>query len=122
MLVKHHRASYPSKSYQPSKPFHLIHSDIWGPSRIPTLYGKIWFITFIDDHTRLTWLYLLREKSEITDVFKKNYALINTQFNEKIRIFQSDNGWEYVSTFLGQFFLVRKDCSSKFLCSNTSEK
>ena len=38
------------------------------------------------------------------DVFKKNYALINTQFNEQIRIFRSNNGREYVSTFLGQFF------------------
>ena len=35
---------------------------------------------------------------------KKNYALINTQFNEQIRIFRSNNGREYVSTFLGQFF------------------
>ena len=84
MLAKHHRASYPSKSYQPSKPFHLIHSDIWGPSRIPTLSGKRWFITFIDDHTHLTWVYLLREKGEIANVFKKFHALINTQFNEQI--------------------------------------
>ena len=35
---------------------------------------------------------------------KKIHALINTQFNEQIQIFQTDNGREYVSTFLGQFF------------------
>ena len=71
VLAKHHRASYPSKSYQPLKPFHLIHSDIWGASWIPTLSGKRWFITFSDDHTRLTWVYLLMEKGEIVDAFKK---------------------------------------------------
>ena len=75
VLAKHHRASYSSKSYQPSKPFHLIHSDIWGPSQIPTLSGKRWFITFIDVHTRLTWVYLLREKGDIANVFKKNSCI-----------------------------------------------
>ena len=31
----------------------MIHSDIWGPSRIQSLTGEKWFITFIDDHTRI---------------------------------------------------------------------
>ena len=115
MSVLDTHQSYPSKSYQPSKPFHLLHSDIWGPSRIPTLSRKRWFITFIDDHICLTWVYFLKEKGEFADVFKKFHALFNTQFNEQIRIFRSDNGRKYVYTFLGQFFLVRKALLIKFL-------
>lgn len=53
-LAKHHRAVFPSQPYKKSKPFTLIHSDVWGPSRVTTFSGKGWFITFIDDHTRVT--------------------------------------------------------------------
>ncbi|RVX10632.1 hypothetical protein CK203_016941 [Vitis vinifera] len=30
------------------------YSDVWGPSRIKNVTGSLWFISFIDDHTRLT--------------------------------------------------------------------
>ena len=35
-----------------------------GPSQIQSLTRKKWFIAFIDDRTRVTWVYLLKEKSE----------------------------------------------------------
>ncbi|KAJ9687202.1 hypothetical protein PVL29_015881 [Vitis rotundifolia] len=52
-LAKHHQASFPKSKYKPSIPFTLIHSDLWGPSRTPNRTHKKWFITFINDHTRL---------------------------------------------------------------------
>lgn len=63
LLAKSQRTSYIPKPYQPSKPFYLFHSDVWGPSRVTTVSGKKWFVTFIDDHTRLCCVYLMREKS-----------------------------------------------------------
>ena len=45
-LSKSHKNSYVSKPYIASKPFYLIHSDVWGPSKITTLFGKRWFVTF----------------------------------------------------------------------------
>ncbi|KAE8716080.1 Detected protein of unknown function [Hibiscus syriacus] len=38
--------------------------DIWGPSRVKNADNCKWFITFIDDHSRITWTYLLKDKSE----------------------------------------------------------
>ena len=61
-LVKHHHAHFPSRPYTPSKPFSLIHSDLLGPSKIPTMTGKKWFVTFMDDHTRVCGVYFLSEK------------------------------------------------------------
>ena len=58
-LSKSHRNSYKSKIYHASKPFYLIHSDVWGPSKINTTSGKKWFVTFIDDYTRLCWVFLM---------------------------------------------------------------
>ena len=32
---------------------------------------KNFFVTFIDDHTWLTWVYLMKEKSEVETIFQK---------------------------------------------------
>ncbi|CAL9010842.1 unnamed protein product, partial [Prunus brigantina] len=37
------------------KPFALIHSDVWGPFPVSTVSGIRWFVTFVDDYTRMTW-------------------------------------------------------------------
>ncbi|XP_073225657.1 uncharacterized protein [Cicer arietinum] len=62
-LSKHSHKHYPPQSYKPSQPFSLIHNDIWGPSRVKNITGSKWFVTFIDDHTRVTWVFLMKEKS-----------------------------------------------------------
>lgn len=59
---------------------------------------------FHNDHTRVCWVYLLKEKSEVEHVFKKFYNMILTQFGTKIQILRSDNGREYFTTTLGNFF------------------
>ena len=66
---------------------------------------KKWFVTFINDHTRLTWVYLMKEKSKVETIFKIFYTMVQTQFHEKIQIFKSDNGKEYFNKILGSFFL-----------------
>ena len=93
--------SYKIKDYFPSSPFYMIHSDVWGPSKIHTLNGKRWFVTFIDDHTRLCWMYLMKSKSDVAQIFKEFYTFIETQFQTKINILKTDNGTEYFNTCLG---------------------
>ena len=78
-------------------PFSLIHSDVWGPSPVSTASGHRWFVIFVDDCTRMTWLYLLKHKDEVLRVFKLFHVMVQTQFSAKIQIFRSDNGGEYVN-------------------------
>nr|KYP71376.1 Retrovirus-related Pol polyprotein from transposon TNT 1-94 [Cajanus cajan] len=92
ILAKQSRTNYPSHPYQPSQPFHLIHSDIWGPSRIPNINGARWFITFIDDHTRMCWVYHLKEKSEANTTFKQFHKLVTNIFGSSIHILRTNNG------------------------------
>ncbi|CAN1165217.1 Retrovirus-related Pol polyprotein from transposon TNT 1-94, partial [Linum perenne] len=70
-FAKDHRTVFPLRGYSPSKPFYLIHSDVWGPSKIPTMSGKKWFVTFIDDHTRMSWLYFFTNKSKVDSIFQQ---------------------------------------------------
>ena len=103
-LAKHHRSTFSIQPYQLSKPFLLLHTNVWGPSRISTQSRKKWFVTFIDDYTRVCSVYLLKEKSEVESVFQNFYTMVLTQFQEKIKIVRSDNGKEYFNKILGKNF------------------
>ena len=54
------------------------------------------FLLFIDDFSRMTWLYLLREKSEASSVIESFFNEIKNQFSTSIRVLRIDNALEYV--------------------------
>ena len=120
-LAKSHRINFTPKPYYPSKPFFFIHSDVWGPSKIKTLSGKRGFVTFIDDHTRICWVYLISKKSEVEKLFKDFYNMIETQFETKICILRSDNGTEYFNECLGDF-LTNKGIIHQSTCRDTPQQ
>eukprot|EP00253_Pinus_taeda_P008584 PITA_08584 len=73
----------------------LIHSDICDPMSIRALSGGEYFITFIDDHSRKTWIYFLKTKDEVFDRFRDFKALIENMTRKKIKVLCSDNSGEY---------------------------
>ena len=75
-LTKYHHACFPPQPYKASKPFSIIHSDVWGPSRVITFFNKRWFITYIDDHTQICCVYLSKEKYKTTQVFKNFHNMV----------------------------------------------
>ena len=77
-LAKSHRASFPLILNKSSLPFMVIHSDVWGSSKIPTLSGSRWFVTFIDDCIRMTWLCLMKIKDEVNLLFQNFHKIIET--------------------------------------------
>ena len=59
--------------------FSLIHSDLWGPSKTSNITCSKWFISCIDDdHTRICWVNLLKEKSKVKEILKSFNVMINT--------------------------------------------
>ena len=103
-LVKYQRSVFKAHPYKKSALFTLIHNDIWGPSRVPNLSNTRWFISFINDRSRLCWIYLVEEKFETFSIFKQFHLMVQTQFNSKIKIVCTDNGTEYFSNILGSYF------------------
>ena len=73
---KHIRNTYPNQTYTPSCPFSLIHSDVWVPSRVKNITGARWFISFIDDHTRFTWVFLMKDKFEAGPIFQTFHSMV----------------------------------------------
>jgi hypothetical protein len=85
ILVKSHRVTYPLSMNKSDIPFALIHYDVWGPSPKSTMFGFRVFVIFIDDCTRMTWIYLLKHKKEVFHVFKSFHTMIQTQFAAKLQ-------------------------------------
>ncbi|CAL2249190.1 unnamed protein product [Prunus armeniaca] len=102
-LAKSHRVPFPLSSYKNLVPFSLVHSDVWGPAKITTPWGARWFVTFIDDCTRIIWVSLLQTKWEVSSKFQKFCQMVETQFHTRIRVLQSDNGGEFFNHDLNQF-------------------
>lgn len=53
-IAKHKRVPFPLNNKRCTIPFHLVHTDVWWPSTTPSVSGARWFVTFIDDCTRVT--------------------------------------------------------------------
>src|SRR4051812_18801056 len=51
---KHTRSNYKRIGLRSEKPFEIVHSDVWGPSSIPSTGEHRWFVTFIDCLIRMT--------------------------------------------------------------------
>ena len=79
-----------------------VHSDLWGKSPVESKGRKLYYITFIDDKTRLNHLYLLKTKDEAVDAYKKYEAWMETQMSKKIKILNTDRCGEYT----GKYFVA----------------
>lgn len=78
ILAKSHRVSYSISLNKCEIPFMLIHSDVWGPTPILVSSGIRWFMTFLDDCTCMTWLYLMKGKDEVFRIFRSFHNMIRT--------------------------------------------
>ena len=81
----------------------LIHSDICELNGNITRGGKRYFITFIDDCSRFTYVYLLRNKDEAFEIFKKYKLEVENMHDKKIKVLRSDRGGEYFSSEFDSF-------------------
>ncbi|WVY93468.1 hypothetical protein V8G54_032556 [Vigna mungo] len=104
ILGKQKRVSFQTSRRTPKKDkLELIHSDVWGPTTVPSVGGKQYFVTFIDDHSRKVWVYFLKHKSEVFKAFKIWKAMVENETGLKIKKLRSDNGGEYVDTRFKKF-------------------
>lgn len=95
---KMHRCPFPKTTWRAKAPLELIHADIWGPSRTLSLGNKRYFILFVDDYTRMMWVYFLSEKSEAFSAFLKFKAIVEKHSGHQIKTLRKDRGGEFIYT------------------------
>lgn len=101
-LAKQSRLPFGTSCISSVKPFDIIHCDILGRYKHPSLSGAHYFLTIVDDYTRFTWAFLISHKDETQSLLKHFFAFVTTQFSSHIKTFRSDNGAEFIS--LQSFF------------------
>ena len=99
---KSHKLPYAIPQHSTNRPLELVHSDLWGPSPVLSHLGHKYYVIFIDDFTRYTWMYPLKLKSDVLNIFMNFHQRVERQFNLKLQNFQSDWGGEFqaVSKYL----------------------
>ncbi|GKA79058.1 putative reverse transcriptase domain-containing protein [Tanacetum coccineum] len=71
--------------------------DLWGPYRVHSKEGYRYFLTIIDDYSTAVWVYLVKTKDEVFDVFVSFLNLIHNHFNIKVKTVRSENGIEFIN-------------------------
>ena len=82
----------------------MIHSDLMGPFPHPSIRKASFFLICVDDFSRFTWIYFLKEKFEVFQHLKDFKALVETQSGKKIKVLRTDNGGEYVNHEIHNLF------------------
>ncbi|KAJ9535862.1 hypothetical protein OSB04_un000976 [Centaurea solstitialis] len=100
--AKMKRKTFP-KIERNSEILELVHSDIYELNGVITRGGCRHFITFIDDHSKFTYVYLMKTKDQAFDMFKIYKSMVETQKGKKLKILRSDRGGEYFPTNFTSF-------------------
>ena len=108
-------------------PFDLIHYDIWGPAPIPTKGGSKYFVIFVYDFSRYTWIYLLHYRFELVSIYQILHKMIETQFNRTVKVFRSNNAQEYNDKSFLSFLdshgtLLQRSCPYTFQQNGCAEQ
>ncbi|KAJ4817458.1 polyprotein [Rhynchospora pubera] len=86
-----------------SQVLEIVHTDLCGPMETESFGGSKYFLLFIDDFSRMTWVFFLKNKSETLEHFKKFKAMTEKQTGKQLKVLRSDRGGEYQSKEFNQF-------------------
>lgn len=102
--AKQNRESFPLSSHKSVALFEFVHADVWDPYSVESHDGYKYFLTLVDDFSRVTWIFLMKSKSEVGDLLAYFCTLVKIQFKSMIKIFRSGNGTKFVNTFVNNMF------------------
>jgi hypothetical protein len=87
--AKSHQLPYPMSDSTSKALLELVFSDVWGVA-VESIGRNKYYVSFIDDFSKFTWIYLLKHKSEVFKRFKEFQALVESLFDRKILVVQTD--------------------------------
>lgn len=87
ILEKQHQEIFlKGVAYRVKQPLDLVHTDLCGPMRTQPICESCYFLIFIDDYSRKTWVYFLKKKSKTFAKFKEFKALAENQNDRQIKV------------------------------------
>jgi hypothetical protein len=101
-LGKYAKTTFPSSDNKSKEILDLIHLDVCGPMSAVSIGGFSYYVSFIENHFRKTWIYFMKTKDEDFSRFQEFKALVE-QTGRKIKVLRSDNGGENTSSAFKDF-------------------
>lgn len=103
--VKGKQCRQPFSNSRPTsrRPLERVHTDVFGPFDQETYDGSRYYVSFLDDYTHCSAVYLMKSKSEVFEKFKVYHAMATSHFENKMSRLRCDNGGEYISQKLKEF-------------------
>ncbi|KAJ3708372.1 hypothetical protein LUZ61_012077 [Rhynchospora tenuis] len=94
-LAKSHKLPFSISSSVTHAPLDIIHADVWGPAPVVTSNGFKYYVIFIDDFTKFSWIFFLHSKDEVVTVFSRFKLQVENLFSSTIKILRTDGGTEF---------------------------
>ena len=101
--------------------FDQIHFDVWRPSSVSSIGGSRYFVVFVDNYSRYSWIFNMKYRSELLQVYSNFAKMVETQFSKRIKIFWSDNAFEYTQ-YAFQAVLHSYDTVHQLTCPGTFQQ
>jgi transposase InsO family protein len=97
-------APHPAKNVlTTTRPLELLHMDIFGPVVYVSIGGNKYGFVIVADYSRYTWVFFMKEKSKVHEIFKKFATIAQNEFDVKIKRVRSDNGTEFRNTNIEEY-------------------
>jgi hypothetical protein len=118
---KHARSSFRSSSSHAEGLLDLVHSDVCGPVEMPSIGGSRYFVTFVDDASHKVFLYFVKSKSEVKEVYERFKAKAERQTGRKLKMLRTDNDTESVNSVM-KMSMQRDGVTHQTTCPYTPEQ
>lgn len=102
-------------------PIDKVHCDLWGPAPILSCQNFKYYVSFVDDHSRFTWIFPLKTKSDFLLCFVKFKKNVENQLERRIKILQTDGGGEFISSNL-KTLLEQSGIQHQISCPHTPQQ
>jgi hypothetical protein len=76
----------------------IVYSDLTGPEDMTSAGGAKYILNFVEDHSDMLWIYLLKDKNDAPDAFKGWKALVEAETGHNIKCYQNNSGGEFTSS------------------------
>ncbi|MCO5615015.1 hypothetical protein L7F22_069303 [Adiantum nelumboides] len=120
-LGKQSRSKFPRSQIRTHATIDLIYADVCESVHIPSLGGHTYYVSFTDDYSRYTWVYFMKSKAEVFQIFKHFHMMVKTMTGRRIKILRLKNRGEFLSKEFSQY-LLQHGIKRQLTCSYTPQQ
>jgi hypothetical protein len=118
---KQTKTKFKSKEYSTRRPLEILHTDLVGPTTTKGLKSEKYFMLLVDEYTRMTAFFFIKNKSKSFENFKIYKEMVENDMDSRIKFLRYDNGGEFTSKEFMDYFSSHR-IKRKLFVARTSQQ